>query len=89
MRRTCASRRMGATRTFCLPGHGHGATMASPPKALQTCYGRSVSVRAPGQFMSELTLKAERAGVQRQIIHVRRLKMSRYDHTTDTLPGSR
>jgi transposase len=54
------------------------------PKALQKRYGRSVSVRAPGHFMSELTRKAERAGGQRQIIDVRQLKTSQYDHTTDT-----
>jgi hypothetical protein len=54
------------------------------PKALQKMYGRSISVRAPGHFMSELARKAERAGGQRQIIEVRRLKTSQYDHTTDT-----
>ncbi|WP_341318703.1 hypothetical protein WN982_27250 [Paraburkholderia sp. IMGN_8] len=54
------------------------------PKALQRRYGRSISVRAPGHFMSELTRKADRAGGQRQIIDVYRLKTSQYDHTTDT-----
>jgi hypothetical protein len=34
--------------------------------------------------MDELTRKAERAGGQRQIIDVRRLKTSQYDHSTDT-----
>jgi hypothetical protein len=54
------------------------------PKGLQKRYGRSISVRAPGYFMDELTRKAERAGGQRQIIDVRRLKTSQYDHSTDT-----
>jgi hypothetical protein len=54
------------------------------PKALQKMYGRSIGVRAPGHFMDELARKAERAGGQRQIIDVRRLKTSQYDHTTDT-----
>jgi transposase len=54
------------------------------PKALQKRYGRSVSVRAPGHFMQELTRKAERAGGQRQVIDVYRLKTSQYDHSTNT-----
>ena len=54
------------------------------PKALQKMYGRSVSVRAPGHFMSALTRKAARAGGQRQVIDVRRLKTSQYDHSTNT-----
>jgi hypothetical protein len=54
------------------------------PKALQKMYGRSISVRAPGTFMSALTRKAARAGGQRQVIDVRRLKTSQYDHGTDT-----
>ena len=38
------------------------------PKALQKRYGRNVSVRAPRDFMSKLTRKAERAGGQQQVI---------------------
>lgn len=34
--------------------------------------------------MSELPRKAERAGGQRQIIDVRQLRTSQYDHTTHT-----
>jgi predicted RNA binding protein YcfA (HicA-like mRNA interferase family) len=47
-------------------------------------YGRSIGVRAPGNFMSALTRKAARAGGQRQVIDVRRLKTSQYDHSTGT-----
>jgi hypothetical protein len=54
------------------------------PKALQKMYGRSIGVRAPGNFMSALTRKAARAGGQRQVIDVRRLKTSQYDHSTGT-----
>lgn len=53
------------------------------PKALQKCYGRSVSVRAPGQFMTQLERKVERTGGNRKVIDVRVLKNSQYDHTTD------
>ena len=51
------------------------------PKALQKMYGKSIAVRAPGHFMSELQRKAERAGGKREIIDVRNLKNSQYDHT--------
>jgi putative transposase len=54
------------------------------PKALQKRYGRSVGVRAPGNFMTELTRKADRAGGQRNVIDVFVLKTSQYDHSTDT-----
>jgi putative transposase len=54
------------------------------PKALQRMYGKSISVRAPGHFMSELTRKAARAGGARTKIEVRSLKTSQYDHPTDT-----
>ena len=54
------------------------------PKALQRMYGKSIAVRAPGFFMSELQRKAERAGGARQIIDVRTLKNSQYDHATET-----
>ena len=54
------------------------------PKALQRMYGKSIAVRAPGFFMSELQRKAERAGGARQVIDVRTLKNSQYDHATGT-----
>lgn len=54
------------------------------PKALQRMYGKSIAVRAPGFFMSELQRKAERDGGARQVIDVRTLKNSQYDHATET-----
>ncbi|MBC8742029.1 transposase [Paraburkholderia sp. UCT31] len=54
------------------------------PLALQRRFGRSIAVRAPGLFMDMLERKAERAGGQRDIIDVYRLKTSQYDHSTDT-----
>jgi putative transposase len=54
------------------------------PKALQRMFGRSVSQRAPGHFMSELGRKAERAGGSRTKIDVRALKNSQYDHSIHT-----
>ena len=51
-------------------------------KALQKIYGRSISARAPGRFMSELQRKAERAGGGSSNIDVRTLKTSQYDHSS-------
>lgn len=53
-------------------------------KWLQSLFGKTISTRAPGMFMSELQRKAERAGGSREVINVRKLKNSQYDHATDT-----
>ena len=52
--------------------------------SLQKNYGRSVSIRAPGRFMSELKRKAERACGDTIAVNVRQLKTSQYDHSTQT-----
>jgi hypothetical protein len=83
-RRTCVSRRAGRDTNFLLGRVRTWRDDGVSPKALQKRYGRSISVRAPGHFTSELTRKAERASGQRQIIDVRRLKTIQYDHTADT-----
>lgn len=51
-------------------------------KSLQRNYGRSVSKRAPGRFMSELKRKAESAGGSSSSVNVRQLKTSQFDHST-------
>ena len=53
------------------------------PKALQKRYGKAIGKCAPGYLMSELTRKAESAGGAREVIDIRNLKTSQYDHTTD------
>ena len=52
-------------------------------RALQQRYGKSIAVRGPGAFMSELERKADRAGGSRTIIEVRHLKNSQYCHSTN------
>lgn len=52
--------------------------------AFQKNYGRSVKVRAPGMFVEQLRRKAESAGGQLLDLHTWSLKMSQYDHTTQT-----
>lgn len=54
------------------------------PKALQRRWGRSIGRRAPGEFMSTLKRKAERAGAAVLAIDIRSLKTSQYDHATDS-----
>lgn len=80
VRRQAHGRDINFLLSKALKWHDDGVS----PKALQKRYGRSVSVRAPGSFMSELTRKAARAGGQRQIIDVYQLKTSQYDHSTNT-----
>ena len=52
--------------------------------AFQKNYGKSVKVRAPGMFVEQLRRKAESAGGKMIELHTWSLKMSQYDHTTQT-----
>lgn len=52
--------------------------------AFQKNYGKSVKVRAPGMFVEQLRRKAESAGGEWVDLHTWALKMSQYDHTTQT-----
>lgn len=53
-------------------------------KAFQKMYGRSVKVRAPGMFIERLTRKAESAGGKLIELNTRSLRMSQYDHVSDS-----
>lgn len=53
-------------------------------RSLQRNYGRSVTMRAPGTFLSLLQRKAERADSARISQDARVLKTSQFDHTTGT-----
>lgn len=53
-------------------------------KSFQRNYGKSVKVRAPGMFINLLKRKAESAGGKVVELNTWKLKMSQYDHTTDT-----
>ena len=50
----------------------------------QKNYGKSVKVRAPGMFVEQLRRKAESAGGELVDLHTWSLKMSQYDHPTQT-----
>ncbi len=52
-------------------------------KAWQKMFGRSVSAFAPGQFISTLRRKAEKAGGKMIDINTRSAKLSQYDHVLD------
>jgi hypothetical protein len=52
--------------------------------AFQKCFGRSTKVRAPGAFVSLLSRKAESAGGVLVELNTRRLRMSQYDHVSDS-----
>ena len=52
--------------------------------AFQKNFGKSVKVRAPGMFVEQLRRKAESAGGALMDLHTGTLKMSQYDHTTQT-----
>lgn len=65
----------------------HGAIIKSEQlsyKSFQKNYGRSVKVRAPGMFVSLLRRKAESAGGEVVDLQTWRLKLSQYDHPTQT-----
>jgi hypothetical protein len=53
-------------------------------RSFQKNFGKSVKVRAPGLFIEPLRRKAERAGGALMDLHTWTLKMSQYDHTTQT-----
>ena len=53
-------------------------------KGLQKNYGRSVKVRAPSMFVKMLSRKAERAGGKVIELNTWKLKMSQYDHISQT-----
>jgi putative transposase len=53
-------------------------------RSFQKNFGRSVSVHAPGTFISLLRRKAESAGGAFIELNTRTLKLSQYDHTTNT-----
>lgn len=52
--------------------------------AFQKSFGRSTKVRAPGSLMALLRRKAERAGGELRELDTWSLKLSQYDHTTNT-----
>ncbi|MHB8254626.1 MAG: hypothetical protein ACYDEV_13230 [Acidiferrobacter sp.] len=52
--------------------------------AFQKNYGKSVKVRAPGMFVEQLRRKAESAGGELIDLHTWSLKLSQYDHSTQT-----
>jgi putative transposase len=87
-RRAETERRLAATRK---KEHGELAntilglgtlvkTEALSYKAFQKNYGRSVKVRAPGEFIDRLNRKAESAGGKLIELNSRCLRMSQYDH---------
>lgn len=53
-------------------------------KSFQRNYGKSVKNRAPGMFISLLKRKAESAGGEFRELNTWRLRMSQYDHVSDT-----
>lgn len=53
-------------------------------KAFQKAFGRSVKQRAPGRFVERLNRKAESAGGKVVELNTRALKMSQFDHTSNT-----
>ena len=53
-------------------------------KAFQKMFGKSVMKRAPGAFVDTLKRKAESAGGKVIELNTRALKMSQYDHCTET-----
>jgi hypothetical protein len=53
-------------------------------KAFQRRYGKSVKQRAPGMFIDRLNRKAESAGGKLVELNTWSLKMSQYDHVTDS-----
>jgi hypothetical protein len=53
-------------------------------RSFQKNFGKSVKVRAPGILVEQLRRKAESAGGQLVDLHTWTLKMSQYDHTTQT-----
>lgn len=55
-----------------------------PYKAFQKMYGRSVKRRAPAMFINLLKRKAESAGGEFRVLNTQKLKMSQYDHPTET-----
>lgn len=65
----------------------HGTIIKSETlsyKSFQKNYGRSVKVRAPGMFVTLLRRKAESAGGKVVDLQTGKLKMSQYDHPTET-----
>jgi len=52
--------------------------------AFQKRYGKSVNVRGPGMFIRQLRRKAESAGGKLIDLHTRSLKLSQYDHISET-----
>jgi hypothetical protein len=52
--------------------------------AFQKNFGKSVKVRAPGMLVEQLRRKAESAGGKMIDLHTWSLKMSQYDHPTQT-----
>jgi hypothetical protein len=59
-------------------------TEALSYKAFQRCFGRSAKVRASGTFVSLLTRKAESAGGKVIELNTCRLRMSQFDHQTNS-----
>ncbi len=57
--------------------------------AFQRQFGRSTKVRAAGALMSKLRRKAERAGGELRDLDTWSLKLSQYDHPTDTCTKKR
>lgn len=53
-------------------------------RAWQKNFGKSIKVKAPAAFVSELKRKAERAGGKFIELNTQKLKMSQYDHVTGT-----
>ena len=53
-------------------------------KAFQKMFGKSVKNRAPGYFINHLKRKAESAGGRVVELNTRKLKMSQYNHVTDS-----
>ncbi len=53
-------------------------------RAWQKNFGKSIKVKAPATFISELERKAERAGGKLVELNTQTLKMSQYDHVTGT-----
>jgi hypothetical protein len=51
-------------------------------RAFRRRFGRSVQVRAPSAFITQLTRKAESAGGGVVLLDTRSLRMSQYDHVT-------
>jgi hypothetical protein len=68
-------------QTLCLGRHIR--TEGVSHLSFQKCFGRSVKVRAPGEYMKLLNRKAENAGGKVDVFSTRKTRLSQYCHVGD------